>query len=99
MTAVAKGTSIRGAARQYEFNRHALKRFLDRKGSGAKYLYGYGALSGKLKIFSYEMESDLATQVRELSERFHSLTSHKCSKLAYESALQNNIAISSAGLR
>ena len=39
------------------------------------------------------MEDDLAKHARELSEKFHGLTSHKCHKLAYEKALQNNIAI------
>jgi len=39
------------------------------------------------------MNNDLVKNVRELSERFHGLTSHKCHKLAYEKALQNNIAI------
>jgi len=55
---------------------------MDRKGSGAKRLYGVP--SDKLKIFSDELERDLAKPMKELSEIIHSLTSQKCRKLAYD---------------
>jgi len=39
------------------------------------------------------MENDFVKQVKELSKRYHGLTSHKYCKLAYELTLQNNIAM------
>jgi len=58
--AVAKSTLIWKAASQYEINRHTLKRFIDRKASVAKHLYGYDAPSDEPEMFSDGMEIDLA---------------------------------------
>lgn len=76
--AVDDGASIRQAAKQYGINRNTLKRFIDRKATGSKHLFGYGAVKEKQQIFSDVMEEDLAHHVKELSRRFYGLTSVKC---------------------
>lgn len=90
---VEKGSSLREAAKQYEISRNTLKRYIDRKASGAKHLYGYGALREERTIFIEEMETELATHVKKLAKRFHGLTPVKCRKLAYELASQNKISV------
>jgi len=68
--AVAKTTLIWKAASQYEINHHTLKRFIDRKVSVAKHLYGCDAPSDEPKMFSDGMENNVAKHVKELSKSF-----------------------------
>ena len=67
---VSEGTSLRQSARDYNINRNTLNRYIDRKASAASNLYGYKAITDRNKIFTEEIENDLASHVKALSERF-----------------------------
>ena len=90
---VSESTSLRKSARDYNINRNTLNRYIDRKASGASNLYGYKAITDRNKIFTEEIENDLAIHVKALSERFYGLSSIKCRQLAFESAQNNNIPV------
>ena len=89
----SEGTSLRQSARDYNINRNTLKRYIDRTASGASNLYGYKAITDRNKIFTEEIENDLASHVKDLSERFYGLSSIKCRQFAFELAQNNNIPV------
>ena len=92
-TCVKSGKSLRSASKSFNISRNTLKRYIDKKASGAtQNLYDYGALKEKNRIFLEPIEKVLADHVKDLSKRFYGITATKCRQLAYELAKKNNIA-------
>ena len=84
------GTSLRKAARNHNIDKMTLKRYINKLKSNESSSMGY---SSHKKVFIEKMGSDLVTQIIDLSERFHGLTSEKVKELAYEFAMVNKINI------
>lgn len=92
-TEVQGGKSIRKVATERKIDRSTLRRFLKKKEGGAVRVAGYTGTANAKRVFTEEMEEDLANHVKKLSDQFHGLTAKKCRDLAFEMAERNNIPV------
>ena len=53
----------------------------------------WGAVAEAKRIFTDEMEEELAEHLKQLAEQFHGLPPVKCRQLAFEYADKNNILV------
>lgn len=86
--------SIREAARARHIDKTTLCRFLKKKREkGEVKTVGWASVASARRVFSTEMEEDLANHLKTLSDQFHGLGPLKCRELAFEFALKNNIPV------
>uniref|UniRef100_A0A669B7K0 Zgc:113274 n=1 Tax=Oreochromis niloticus TaxID=8128 RepID=A0A669B7K0_ORENI len=52
---------------------------------------GYSGTASAKRVFSEEVEKELAEHIKKLAEQFHGISPKKCRKLALELAGRNNI--------
>ncbi|XP_051795629.1 uncharacterized protein zgc:113274 [Acanthochromis polyacanthus] len=92
-TEVQDGKSIRKVATERNIDRSTLRRFLKKKEGGEVTVAGDTGTANAKRVFTEEMEEDLANHVKKLADHFHGLTAKKSRDLAYEMAEKNNIPV------
>ncbi|XP_062253798.1 zinc finger MYM-type protein 4-like isoform X3 [Platichthys flesus] len=85
--------SLRKAGRDRNIDKTTLKRFIKKKEKGEVKSVAWGAVAEAKRIFTDEMEEELANQLKQLADQFHGLAPVKCRKLAFEYAEKNNIPV------
>lgn len=85
--------SIRAAARDRNIDKSSLLRFIKKKEKGNVKSVAWGAVAEAKRIFTDEMEEELAKHLKQLAEQFHGLHPVKCRQLAFEYAEKNNIPV------
>lgn len=80
--------SLRKAGRDRNIDKTTLKRFIKEKGEVKS--VAWGAVAEAKRIFTDEMEEELAKQ---LADQFHGLAPVKCRELAFQYAEKNNIPV------
>uniref|UniRef100_A0A9R1SEK5 HTH CENPB-type domain-containing protein n=2 Tax=Cyprinus carpio TaxID=7962 RepID=A0A9R1SEK5_CYPCA len=85
--------SIRAAARDRNIDKSSLLRFIKKKEKGKVKSVAWGAVAEAKRIFTDEMEEELAKHLKQLAEQFHGLHPVKCRQLAFEYAEKNNIPV------
>ena len=94
MEQVKGGCSIRAAAKDFTIARMTLKRYITKQNEENHQLdFGYKNCQMKNMIFSEEMETELATYIKQLAEQFHSISRNKCRALIVEYGIKNNINV------
>ncbi|KAK6190932.1 hypothetical protein SNE40_002693 [Patella caerulea] len=78
--AVAGGQSIRSTAREFGIDRMTLKRYTERQDEDRQ--LGYTPMALCHKVFTPNMETDLANHVKHLADMFHGLSMNRCDKKA-----------------
>lgn len=84
--AVASGTSVRAACRQYGIPRSTLTRNIEKAKQGKQLCPNYK----HSQIFSTILEDELETYLSTCAKMFHGLTTKSVRCLAYEMAIANN---------
>uniref|UniRef100_A0AAZ1XKP8 HTH psq-type domain-containing protein n=1 Tax=Oreochromis aureus TaxID=47969 RepID=A0AAZ1XKP8_OREAU len=74
---VKGGKSIRSVAKERQIDRSTLRRYIKR--------------GTHRRVFSEEVEKELAEHIKKLAEQFHGISPKKCRELALELAGRNNI--------
>ena len=90
---VIGGQSMRNTAKQFNIDRMTLKRFISKMDDDQEPSVGYSPVSKRQLVLPSNVEKDLATYVRNMSDMFHGLSIHRCCSLAFELATRNNIAV------
>uniref|UniRef100_UPI00358F9B71 uncharacterized protein isoform X2 n=1 Tax=Myxine glutinosa TaxID=7769 RepID=UPI00358F9B71 len=94
---VRQGRSIRSVASDFNIDRMTLQRFIVRctetHQPHGNMLFGYENLASSKKIFSDQMENDLAKYIKDLINQFHGLSPQKCRELAFKFAVLNHIDV------
>ncbi len=54
---------------------------------------GYSGTAKAKRVFTKELEKELADHIKKLADQFHGLTPQKCCELAFELADRNNIPV------
>uniref|UniRef100_A0A3Q1GJ06 Zgc:113274 n=1 Tax=Acanthochromis polyacanthus TaxID=80966 RepID=A0A3Q1GJ06_9TELE len=76
-TKVQGGKSIRKVATERNIDRSTLRRFLKKKEGGEVTAAGYTGTANAKRVFTEEMEEDVANHVKKLADHFHGLTAKK----------------------
>ena len=84
------GLKKREAARKYFIDPTTFRRYLKKIDSDPHASMGYASHK---KVFTNQMETDLAEHCIEMVQRYHGLTIDKVKQVAYEFATRNNIAV------
>ena len=85
--------SLRAAARDRNIDKSSLLRFMKKKENGEVKSVAWGAVAEAKRIFTDEMEEELAKHLKQLADQFHGLPPVKCCQLAFEYAAKNNIPV------
>ena len=93
------GKFIRTAAKYHGVDRMTLQRYIKSSSESKNCSYGYGNVANKQRVFSVELEAELASHVKNLANRFHGLTNAKFQKFAYEFAVANNVSAPLSGVK
>ena len=92
-TQVSEGLSYRVAASNFSVDKMTLMRYIKKKQSNPDCPVGYPALSLQKRIFSAEMETDLAKHIVFMADMYFGLSPEKCKELAFEFAMKNKLTI------
>lgn len=90
-TDVKGGKSIRSVAKERNIDRTTLRRYIKKKTVKEVKTVGYSGTAEAKRVFSEEVEKELADHIKKLADQFHGLTPKKCCELALELAERNNI--------
>ncbi len=90
---VKRGKSIRTVAKERKIGRSTLQRYMKKAEENREKSVGYRGTAEARKIFSEELEEELAENIRMLAESVHSLTPKRCREIAFEFAQKNNIPV------
>lgn len=90
---VKSGGSIRAVARERKIDRSTLRRFIKNKAQKEVTTVGYSGTAQAKRVFTDDMEQELADHVKKLADQFHGLTPKKCCELAFEFADKNQIPV------
>ncbi|XP_034535041.1 uncharacterized protein zgc:113274 [Notolabrus celidotus] len=90
---VKGGKSIRSVAKDRNVDRSTLRRYIKKKEVKEVKSVGYSGTAEAKRVFTKEVEKDLADHIKKLAEQFHGLTPKKCCELALELAERNNIPV------
>jgi len=85
--------SLRKAGTDRNIDKTTLKRFIKKKEKGEVNSVAWGAVAEAKRIFTDEMEEELAKHLKQLADQFHGLDPVKCRELAFEYAEKNNIPV------
>ena len=85
--------SIRAAAKDHGVDQMTLQRYIKSSSESGNCSNGYRNVANKQRVFSVELEAELASLVKNLANRFHRLTNAKFRKLAYEFVVVNNVSV------
>uniref|UniRef100_A0A8C5IAT8 HTH psq-type domain-containing protein n=1 Tax=Gouania willdenowi TaxID=441366 RepID=A0A8C5IAT8_GOUWI len=90
---VKGGKSIKTLAKERNIDRSTLRRYFKKREAQEVETIGYSVTAKAKRVFSKNVEKDLADHIKKLAEQFHSLTPKKCHELALEKTLAeiNNI--------
>ncbi|XP_038130121.1 uncharacterized protein zgc:113274 [Cyprinodon tularosa] len=92
---VKAGKSIRSVAKERNIDRSTLRRYIKKREVKEVKAAGYSGTAEARRVFSEEMEKDLADHIKQLADQFHGLKPKKCRELSLELAIRNNIPIPS----
>lgn len=90
---VKRGKSIRTVAKERKIGRSTLQRYMKKAEENREKSVGYRGTAEARRIFSEELEEELAENIRMLAESVHSLTPKRCREIAFEFAQKNNIPV------
>jgi len=90
-TDIKGGKSIRSVAKERNIDRSTLRRYVKKREAKEVKTVGYSGTAEARRVFSEEVEKELAEHIKKLSEQFHGLTPKKCRELALALAERNNI--------
>lgn len=85
--------SLREAARERNIDKSSLSRFIKKQQKGVVDSVAWKATAKAKRIFTDEMEDELATHLKDLADQFHGLSPTKCRELAFEYADRNSIPV------
>uniref|UniRef100_A0A3B5R0Y1 HTH CENPB-type domain-containing protein n=1 Tax=Xiphophorus maculatus TaxID=8083 RepID=A0A3B5R0Y1_XIPMA len=85
--------SLRKAGRDRNIDKTTLQRFIKKKEKGQVKSVAWSAVAEAKRIFTDEMEEELAKHLKQLADQFHGLPPVKCRELAFEYAKRNNISV------
>ncbi|XP_076860748.1 uncharacterized protein LOC143513952 [Brachyhypopomus gauderio] len=85
--------SLRKAGRDRNIYKSTLQRFMKKKDKGKVKSVAWGAVAETQRIFTDEMEEELAKHLKQLADQFHGLAPVKCRELAFKYAERNNIPV------
>uniref|UniRef100_A0A3B5QKH3 Zgc:113274 n=1 Tax=Xiphophorus maculatus TaxID=8083 RepID=A0A3B5QKH3_XIPMA len=85
--------SLRKAGRDRNIDKTTLQRFIKKKEKGQVKSVAWSAVAEAKRIFTDEMEEELAKHLKQLADQFHGLPPVKCRELAFEYAKRNNIPV------
>ncbi|XP_053286201.1 uncharacterized protein LOC128447848 isoform X2 [Pleuronectes platessa] len=86
--------SLRKAGRDRNIDKTTLKRFIKKKEQGEVKSVAWGVVAEAKRIFTDEMEEELAKHLKQLADQFHGLLAPvQCRELAFEYAEKNNIPV------
>ena len=83
---VKGGKSIRSVAKERNIDRSTLSRYMKKREAKEVKTIGYSGTAEAKRVFSEEVEKELADHIKKLAEQFHGLTPKKCCELALELA-------------
>ncbi|XP_056322899.1 uncharacterized protein zgc:113274 [Danio aesculapii] len=90
---VKRGKSIRTVAKERKIGRSTLQRYMKKAEERRERTVGYRGTAEAKRVFSEELEEELAENIRIMSERVHGLTTKKCREIAFEFAQKYNIPV------
>lgn len=90
---VKRGKSIRTVAKERKIGRSTLQRYMKKTEEKRERTVGYRGTAEAKRIFSEELEEELAENIRIMSECVHGLTTKKCREIAFEFAQKHNIPV------
>ncbi|XP_071385613.1 uncharacterized protein [Centroberyx affinis] len=90
---VTGGKSIRSVAKDRNIDRSTLRRYIKKKEVKEEKTVGYSGTAEAKRVFTEELEKELADHIKSLAAQFHGLTPKKCCELALELAERNNIPV------
>lgn len=90
---VKRGKSIRTVAKERKIGRSTLQRYMKKAEERRERTVGYRGTAEAKRIFSEELEEELAENIRIMSERVHGLATKKCREIAFEFAQKHNIPV------
>ncbi|CAI5674184.1 unnamed protein product [Oreochromis niloticus] len=88
---VKGGKSIRSVAKERQIDRSTLRRYIKKRDTQEVKSVGYSGTASAKRVFSEELEKELAEHIKKLAEQFHGISPKKCRELALELAGRNNI--------
>ncbi|XP_019212111.1 uncharacterized protein LOC109200988 [Oreochromis niloticus] len=88
---VKGGKSIRSVATERQIDRSTLRRYIKKRDTQEVKSVGYSGTASAKRVFSEEVEKELAEHIKKLAEQFHGISPKKCRELALELAGRNNI--------
>uniref|UniRef100_A0A3B4T3S7 Zgc:113274 n=1 Tax=Seriola dumerili TaxID=41447 RepID=A0A3B4T3S7_SERDU len=88
---VKAGRSIRSVATERKIDTCTLRRYIKKREVKEVKVAGYSGTAEARRVFSGEMEKELADHIKKLADQFHGLTPKKCHELSLELAIRNNI--------
>ncbi|GAA6088005.1 uncharacterized protein zgc:113274 [Tachysurus ichikawai] len=89
---VEGGKSIRSVVKDRNINRSTLRRYINKR-KLKKVKLGYSGTAEAKRVFTEEVEKELADHIKQLADQFHGLSPKKCCKLAFQFAQKNNITV------
>ncbi|XP_064595954.1 uncharacterized protein LOC135462656 [Liolophura sinensis] len=94
-TAFRVSGKLRETARDFDIDPNTLRRYIIKvkENPGRVVETGYTRLSQERCILNPDMESDLATHIKDLADQFHGLSIEKCRELAFEYSKRNAVQI------
>ncbi|XP_063325405.1 uncharacterized protein zgc:113274 [Pelmatolapia mariae] len=90
---VKGGKSIRSVAKERQIDRSTLRRYIKKRDTQEVKSVGYSGTASAKRVFSEEVEKELAEHIKKLAEQFHGISPKKCRELALELAGRNNIVL------
>ncbi|XP_059925954.1 uncharacterized protein zgc:113274 [Gadus macrocephalus] len=85
--------SLRAVARDRNIDKSSLLRFMKKKEKREVKSVAWGAVAEAKRIFTDEMEGELAQHLKQLADQFHGLPQVKCRQLAFEYAEKKHIPV------
>lgn len=93
---ITDGAPIRSTAQKYNIDRLTLTRFKNKQAkiaSGETPTVGWAGTANAKRVFTSEMEFQLANHIKNLADTLYGLSVMQCRELAYNYAKANNISI------
>ena len=91
---VMAGKALRAAARDSSIDKMTLLRFIKKTTEKGKVKSAaWGAVIDAKRIFTNEMEEELADHLKKLADQFHGLAPDKSRQLAFEYAQRNGVPV------